>query len=95
MEDAQDQADTEYGGGVCEIDNGNVLSSTQTRNYMQIDYYVAFTNSSDGCPAVVRASGSNDGFEYQATDYFATNICVEQDDGSYITYAYTRNIIDF
>ena len=77
----QDQATNEYGGGVCQYPHPE---DTQTLNYMEIDYYTSFYDSPDGCPAVVRQDGSNEGFEYQATDTFATNICVKQDDGTYI-----------
>ena len=71
---------TAFGGGYCPYNDTDDIDVplTRTINYMEIDYYTSSTNSSDGCP------GDQGKFELAATDKFATNICVEQDDGTYI-----------
>ena len=85
----QDQAINEIWGGVCDTASGNP-QFTQTANYMKIDYYTnILTTSPKGCPGIVQGSLSsnpNIGFEYEASDYFATNICVKQTTNTYIMY---------
>jgi len=57
--------------------------NTITDNYMQIDYYTAFTEDATGCPGTPFVDPT--GYLLSATDLFATNVCVLQDDGSYIS----------
>ena len=70
----------EFGGGVCD---SNDLVGTRTVNYMQIDFYTAYTEVEDGCPGINKSMDIY-GYELVATDKLATNICVSQDDGTYI-----------
>ena len=83
----QDQATNEYAGGVCQSPNPQ---HSHTVNYMKIDYYTnLLTESPSGCPGIIQGSDSlnpNIGFQYEATDTFATNICVKQTTNTYVMY---------
>ena len=87
----QDQDPNEIWGGKCDTSGANPQpQNTHTANYMKIDYYTNLLGESpDGCPGIVQgsvASNRNLGFEYEASDYFATNICVKQTTNTYVMY---------
>ena len=79
--DLQSNPSRSMGGGQC---GGSLGAKNAGLNFVEIEYYTAFTNESRGCPGTEYDPETYGGFKRAATNKLATGICVLQDDGTFI-----------